>query len=226
MHLCVSKSLARRYVVLKHCKSAFSSFSFYDLQFTTELKLKKENEPINAFRVMDENGGIINHQYENIDKPKLLKIFKAMVTNSEADKIFNMAHRQNRISFYATSFGEEASTVGAVAGIEDHDLVYPQYREQGALIYRGYTVRQMANQLKGNQHDETKGRQMPIHYGSKEFNYVTVSSPLATQIPQAAGSGYVYRIKGENRISLVFFGDGAASEGDFHSSMNFAATLK
>ena len=73
----------------------------------------------------------------------LLRIFKAMVTNSEADKIFNMAHRQNRISFYATSKGEEASTVGAVAGIEDHDLVYPQYREQGALIYRGYTIQQI-----------------------------------------------------------------------------------
>ena len=84
----------------------------------------------------------------------------------------------------------------------------------------------MANQLKGNQYDESRGRQMPIHYGSKEFNYVTVSSPLATQIPQAAGSGYTYRIRGENRISLVFFGDGAASEGDFHPSMNFAATLK
>lgn len=125
-----------------------------------------------------------------------------------------------------TSNGEEASTVGSVAGIEDHDLVYPQYREQGALLYRGYTITQMANQLKGNHYDVGKGRQMPVHYGSNELNYVTVSSPLGTQIPQASGSGYQFRVKGEDRIALTFFGDGAASEGDFHSAMNFAATLK
>lgn len=190
------------------------------------MKFVKNNERISAFRVMDEDGKIINNKYENIEKDKLLRIFKTMVTNSEADKIFNMAQRQNRISFYMTSNGEEASTVGAVAGIKDHDLVYPQYREQGALLYRGYTIREMANQLKGNHHDVGKGRQMPVHYGSRKLNYVTVSSPLATQIPQAAGSGYTYRIKGEDRIALTFFGDGSASEGDFHSALNFAATLK
>ena len=149
-----------------------------------------------------------------------------MVTNNEADKIFNMAQRQNRISFYMTSYGEEASTVGAAAAVQDHDLIYPQYREQGALLYRGFSIKQMANQLRGNHFDAGKGRQMPVHYGSKELNYVTISSPLATQIPQASGTGYVYRINNENRIALTFFGDGAASEGDFHSAMNFAATLK
>ena len=175
---------------------------------------------------MDENGKIINKKYENIEKEKLIKIFKTMVTNAEADKIFNMAQRQNRISFYMTSNGEEASTVGAAAGIEDDDFIYPQYREQGALLYRGYTIKEMANQLRGNHFDAGKGRQMPIHYGSKKLNYVTVSSPLGTQIPQASGSGYKFRINGENKIALTFFGDGSASEGDFHSAMNFAATLR
>lgn len=175
---------------------------------------------------MDEEGKILNKKYENIEKEKLLKIFKAMVTNSEADKIFNMAQRQNRISFYMTANGEEASVVGAAAGIENHDFIYPQYREVGALIYRGYTVKNMANQLRGNYLDKGKGRQMPVHYGSNTLNYATVSSPLATQIPQASGSGYTYRIKGENRVALTFFGDGASSEGDFHTALNFASTLR
>jgi 2-oxoisovalerate dehydrogenase E1 component alpha subunit len=67
---------------------------------------------------------------------------------------------------------------------------------------------------------------MPIHYGSKEHNIVTVSSPLCTQVPQASGAGYQYRIKGQDRIAVTYFGDGSASEGDFHSALNFAATLR
>lgn len=67
---------------------------------------------------------------------------------------------------------------------------------------------------------------MPVHYGSKDLNIVTVSSPLCTQVPQASGAGYQYRIKGEDRIAITYFGEGAASEGDFHSALNFAATLR
>ena len=103
--------------------SAWFSFNFYDVQFSTNADFKRNNEQIKAFRVMDEEGKILNKKYENIEKEKLLKIFKAMVTNSEADKIFNMAQRQNRISFYMTANGEEASVVGAAAGIEDHDFI-------------------------------------------------------------------------------------------------------
>jgi len=67
---------------------------------------------------------------------------------------------------------------------------------------------------------------MPVHYGSKELNICTVSSPLCTQVPQASGAGYQYRISGQDRIAITYFGEGAASEGDFHSALNFAATLR
>lgn len=62
---------------------------------------------------------------------------------------------------------------------------------------------------------------MPVHYGSSEKNYMTTSSPLTTQVPQAAGAGYSFRMKKEDRIAVTYFGEGAASEGDFHSAMNF-----
>ena len=67
---------------------------------------------------------------------------------------------------------------------------------------------------------------MPIHYGSRDLNIVTVSSPLCTQVPQASGAGYNFRIRGDDRIAVTYFGEGAASEGDFHSALNFAATLR
>jgi 2-oxoisovalerate dehydrogenase E1 component alpha subunit len=66
---------------------------------------------------------------------------------------------------------------------------------------------------------------MPIHYGSARLRYHTVSSPLATQLPHAVGAAYAMRARGERRVSAAFFGEGAASEGDFHAALNFAATL-
>jgi 2-oxoisovalerate dehydrogenase E1 component alpha subunit len=103
-----------------------------------------------------------------------------MVMNSEMDTIFNMAQRQNRISFYMTSHGEEASSVGSAAALKDEDLLFPQYREMGIFLWRGYSIADITDQLTGNCLDLGKGRQMPVHYGSKKLNIVTVSSPLAT----------------------------------------------
>lgn len=67
---------------------------------------------------------------------------------------------------------------------------------------------------------------MPVHYGSKTFNYQTISSPLATQMPQASGAAYAAKMGGEDRIVACYFGEGAASEGDAHAALNFAATLE
>jgi 2-oxoisovalerate dehydrogenase E1 component alpha subunit len=72
---------------------------------------------------------------------------------------------------------------------------------------------------------------MPIHYGDAELNFVTISSPLTTQLPQAVGSAYSYKLSNANkpmeeqRVVCVYFGEGAASEGDAHAAFNFAATL-
>lgn len=93
-------------------------------------------------------------------------------------------------------------------------------------MYRGYSLEQFCNQVCSNALDPAKGRQMPIHYGSDELNYQTISSPLATQLPHAAGAAYANKLEGKDKVSICFFGDGAASEGDFHAALNFAATTK
>lgn len=136
------------------------------------------------------------------------------------------SQRQGRISFYMTNFGEEASHIGSAAGLSNNDLVYGQYREAGVLVWRGFTISQFLNQCYGNIEDEGKGRQMPVHYGSSKLNFVTISSPLATQIPQAVGAAYAFkRIPKNDRCVITYFGEGAASEGDAHAAFNFAATL-
>lgn len=72
--------------------------------------------------------------------------------------------------------------------------IFCQYREHAAFLWRGFTVQQMANQCFGNAGDPSKGRQMPIHYGSAELNMVTVSSVVATQAPHAVGAAYALKV--------------------------------
>lgn len=160
-----------------------------------------------------------------ISKEDALKLYTCMVRLQAMDKVFFDAQRQGRISFYMTSIGEEAAVIGTAAGYRDTDEVFAQYREQGVLMWRGFTLQNFADQLFGNSGDMGKGRQMPVHYGSKIHNFQTISSPLATQIPQAVGAAYGFKLAKNGRIAICYFGEGAASEGDFHAGMNFASTL-
>jgi len=148
------------------------------------------------------------------------------------DTIFQNAQRQGRISFYMTSSGEEATHVGSASALNLKDVILAQYRETGILMWRGFTLQQFADQCFSNAGDLGKGRQMPVHYGSRALNFHTISSPLTTQLPQASGVAYAQKMKarreGKDRadgVTVVYFGDGAASEGDFHAALNFAATL-
>ncbi|KAJ1912567.1 hypothetical protein H4219_005552 [Mycoemilia scoparia] len=159
-----------------------------------------------------------------------------MMTLNAMDQVLYEAQRQGRISFYMTSFGEEG-IVGSAAAMDPNDPMFGQYRESGALLFRGFNLDQVMNQCFSNDLDKGKGRQMPVHYGSKQHRFHTISSPLATQLPQAAGAAYALKRssitttpnsngKEDGQCVICYFGEGAASEGDFHSALNMAATLE
>lgn len=182
---------------------------------------------IPMLQLLDEQGQETNSkQTPAIDKAEALKIFKSMSFTRLLDDRMIGAQRQGRISFYLACRGEEASIVASTAALSKDDMIMSQYREQGALVYRGYTTDQFMNQMFSNKLDPNKGRQMPIHYGDKTLNFMTVSSPLGTQIPQAAGYAYGQKMAGKPAVTICYFGEGAASEGDFHAGLNMAAVLK
>lgn len=160
-----------------------------------------------------------------LDQETALKIYNTMQFTRVLDERMVAAQRQGRISFYLASTGEEASTVASAAALEPQDMIMSQYREQGSLAYRGYTTEQFMNQMFSNEKEPNKGRQMPIHYGATELNFMTISSPLGTQIPQASGYAYGQKMAGHPAITICYFGEGAASEGDFHAGLNMAAVL-
>jgi 2-oxoisovalerate dehydrogenase E1 component alpha subunit len=153
-------------------------------------------------------------------------MFRTMLRVSVIDHILNSLQRQGRISFYMTGVGEEAAQVGSTAALSPEDVVWPQYRELGGFLHRGFTIQQVVDQCMGRKDEAGKGRQMPVHYCDASLNMQAVTSPLGTQIPQAAGAGYAFRVGKEARCAVAWMGDGSASEGDFAVGINFAATLK
>jgi TPP-dependent pyruvate/acetoin dehydrogenase alpha subunit len=134
--------------------------------------------------------------------------------------------RQGRIGFYGPSLGQEAAIVGAAIAMEPEDWIVPQYREPGAALVRGMPLKDLLCQLIGNAEDPVKGRQMPCHYVYRKGNYLSISSPVGTQLPHAVGIAWAMRLRGDPHAVLVFFGDGATSTADFHSAMNFAGVFR
>lgn len=146
-----------------------------------ELSYPSNTQPIPIYRVMDRNGQILDKSQDpNFSQETVRKMFRNMVLLTTMDKILYESQRQGRISFYMTNSGEEASHVGSAAGLSDRDLVYAQYREAGVLVWRGFTISEFIDQCYGNSDDQGKGKQMPVHYGSKRLNFVTISSPLGS----------------------------------------------
>eukprot|EP00058_Branchiostoma_floridae_P027855 XP_002613346.1 hypothetical protein BRAFLDRAFT_68313 [Branchiostoma floridae] len=148
-----------------------------------------------------------------------------MVLLNTLDGIMLNVQRQGRITFYMTSYGEEAAHMGSAAALDPADVIFGQYREAGVFLWRGFTLDDMMNQCFSTHRDVHKGRMVPINYGSRDINFVSMSSPLGTQMPQAAGAAYAMRMSGKPLCVACYFGDGASSEGDAHAGFNFAATL-
>ncbi|KIW04373.1 uncharacterized protein PV09_04657 [Verruconis gallopava] len=204
-------------------------------KFTSTLKFHNpsEQEAMPTYRVMDQSGNLIDKSRPPLDVTDelVLKMYKDMVTIAVMDPIMYQAQRQGRLSFYMMNVGEEGIAVGSASALKPEDVIFPQYREAGVFLYRGFTLDNFMNQLFANRLDNGLGRNMPVHYGSRELNIHTISSTLTTQLPHAAGAGYALKMQHlqnpsevPKRVAVTYFGEGAASEGDFHAALNIAAT--
>ncbi|CAG7939105.1 unnamed protein product [Penicillium salamii] len=195
-------------------------------KFTTDLSFLKASDlpAIPTYRVIDSDGELVDKTRPAPD------VTDEEVLTCVMDVVMFEAQRQGRLSFYMVSAGEEGITVGSAAALTPDDVVFAQYREAGVFQQRGFTLKNFMSQLFANANDAGKGRNMPVHYGQNYPRMHTISSPLATQIPQAAGAAYALKMQDmqnptrDPRIVACYFGEGAASEGDFHAALNMAAT--
>jgi pyruvate dehydrogenase E1 component alpha subunit len=148
---------------------------------------------------------------------ELLELHRSLVLLRTYDERSVVYHRQGRIGTYAISWGHEAIQAGAVHGLEERDWIFPSYRESAVGLLRGIAPATVLSWWRGH----PSGWWNPA-----EFGVASICVPIATQVPHAAGFAWGCKLRGDDRVALVFFGDGATSEGAFHEGANLAAVKK
>lgn len=162
---------------------------------------------------------------EQAQREKYVRAFGAMVLSRTLDKKIVTAQRQGRVGFYTPSIGQEATQVGASLALEKNDLIYEYYRDVALMVHRGVPIEVMLDQVFGNSSDLGKGRQMPSHFVAKDYNFMSIQSPVATNLPLAVGAAYAVKYRKTGQIVLATFGEGSSSTPDFHAAMNMAAVF-
>jgi 2-oxoisovalerate dehydrogenase E1 component alpha subunit len=162
---------------------------------------------------------------QGLTNAQLLELYRLMALSRAIDERMWVLQRQGKIPFAVTGQGHEAAQVGSAYALRPgEDWVLPYYRDLGVVLTLGLTPREVfLDAFARASGPSSGGRQMPGHYACRRLNIVSASSPVATQLPQAAGVALASKLKGERAVTICYFGDGATSKGDFHEALNFAA---
>ena len=165
----------------------------------------------------------MNFVDKGFSKKRLLEIYKTLLKPRMIEEKMLILLRQGKISKWFSGIGQEAVSVGAVLCMREEEYILPMHRNLGIFTGRNMPLDKLFAQFQGKDHGYTKGRDRSFHFGAKEHNIVGMISHLGPQMALADGIGLAHKLKGENNAVLVFTGDGASSEGDFHEALNVAA---
>jgi 2-oxoisovalerate dehydrogenase E1 component alpha subunit len=154
----------------------------------------------------------------------LLELYYAMLRARRVDERCWLLHRQGKIAFHISGIGHEAAQVGIVYALRrGEDLLLPYYRDLAMVLAFGMTPLDVMLGVFGKKGDPSSGaRQMPEHYALRAKHIFSVSSPVATQVPQAAGVALAEKLKGGDRVTVTCLGEGSTSQGDFHECLSWA----
>jgi 2-oxoisovalerate dehydrogenase E1 component len=154
---------------------------------------------------------------------QLKKLYHQIVLPRLIEERMLISLRQGLISKWFSGFGQEAISVGAAAALDSEEFILPMHRNLGVFTTREIPLRRLFSQFQGKMNGFTKGRDRSFHFGSKEYHLVGMISHLGPQLGIADGIALGNLLKDNKKTTLVFSGDGGASEGDFHESLNVAA---
>lgn len=160
-----------------------------------------------------------------LDTTKIETMYYYMVLSRALDERMWILNRQGKSAFVISCQGQEGAQVGVASALDPTvDWVAPYYRDLGVVLYFGMTPREiMLGQMAKAADPSSGGRQMPSHYGHKEHHILTGSSPVATQVPHAAGIALAFKIRQEPAVAMTSLGEGSTNQGEFHEALNFAA---
>lgn len=189
-------------------------------------KTDQEREPgENLVRVLQDDGTLAAERDPKLSIDEVRQVYRHMVQTRLLDERLTALQRQGRIGFHVGSLGEEGAIIGSSFAMRQQDWIFPCYREFGAALMRGLDFQRFIDNMFGNANDTVRGRQMPDHYTSRQTHWLSISSPVGTQITQGVGLAWAAKLSKDDAASLIYFGDGATSSNDFHAGMNFAGVF-
>ena len=169
-----------------------------------------------------------SHLELGLSDEQALEFYRLMLLTRALDERIWALNRQGRVGITAPCRGHEAAHIGCGKAFQPgRDVFLPYYRSLGVLLTLGFSPRQLMLDVLGKAAGPfSGGRQMPFHWTDPSVRVLSPSSSVGTQIPHAVGAALASRRRGERAVTLVTFGDGATSKGDFHESLNFAGVWK
>ena len=168
-------------------------------------------------RVIGDGEGTADGEVDGLDEAALLALYRDLVFLRTYDERSVVYHRQGRIGTYAIFWGHEAMQAGSAFALADEDWIFPSYRESAIGLLRGMPPEIVLAWWRGH----------PAGWWDpREYRVASITVPIATHVPHAAGYAWGAKLRGESACALAYFGDGATSEGAFHEGANFAAVMR
>ncbi len=165
----------------------------------------------------------MNFDRKNLTNDKLLSLYESLLKPRLIEEKMLILIRQGKVSKWFSGIGQEAISVGITAVLDKDEYILPMHRNLGVFTGRNIPLHRLFSQWQGKANGFTYGRDRSFHFGTQEFNIIGMISHLGPQMGVADGIALANKIKKNGKITAVFTGEGATSEGDFHEALNVAA---
>lgn len=165
----------------------------------------------------------MNFNIKNLSHDVLLDLYKKILKPRLIEEKMLILIRQGKVSKWFSGIGQEAIAVGVTAVLDSDEYILPMHRNLGVFTTRNIPLYRLFSQWQGKANGFTKGRDRSFHFGTQQYNIVGMISHLGPQLGVADGIALANLLMENKKITAVFTGEGATSEGDFHEALNIAA---